>query len=176
MPLRRRQRPRRPPVSTILIGTAVGAHELRRDHPVSAIGAGETVKRLLPQHVREQSWAAIAVKTFRREIYLGLTSTGTAPPAHWEAGTPTKAGRSQRSDSVHVRASLKDTHDAGPANHHTQFMVLAGSTRRVLAPRSASQNGPTRCADVPTTGEVPRACPLIVYHELGTCHREIHRP
>ena len=93
------------PVSEILFedGKAVGVRtstdeEFRAPVIVSAIGAGETVKRLLPEEIRTQDWAR-EIATFKPsichfDVFLGfegdIAKYGATRSNHWftKAGTP----------------------------------------------------------------------------------------
>ena len=136
------------PVSAILVEdeTAVGVRtssgeEYRAPAVVSAIGAGETVRRLLPQEIREQEWATeiagLKPSVCHFEIYLGfegdIARHGATRSNHWfYESWDTDEGIWSDLDSPIPMVfasfpSLKDeTHDSGPSNRHTgQFMVLA---------------------------------------------------
>ena len=189
------------PVSAILIedGTAVGVRtssgeEFRAPVIVSAIGAGETVKRLLPQEVREQGWAAeiagMKPSVCHFEIYLGfkgdIARHGATRSNHWfYESWDTDEGIWSDVDSPIQSAfasfpSLKDeTHDPGPANHHTgQIMVLADWSTVAEFAEGRARERPDEWTAFKKRVETrmmayyaekfPALAPLIVYHELGT--------
>jgi all-trans-retinol 13,14-reductase len=189
------------PVSEILIedGTAVGVRtssgeELRAPVIVSAIGAGETVKRLLPQHVREQPWAAeiagLNPSVCHFEIYLGfkgdIARHGATRSNHWFFETwDTNEGLYEDVDAP-IRAmfasfpSLKDeTYDPGPDNRHSgQLMMLAdwstvaefaeGGARKRPEAWAAFKKGIETRMMAYYEEKFPALAPLIVYQELGT--------
>ena len=189
------------PVSAVLIEdeAAVGVRtssgqEFRAPAIVSAIGAGETVKRLLPPEIQSQDWAAEIVglnpSICHFEIYLGfkgdIARHGGTRSNHWfyedwdvgaslwlDLEAPIPGGFASF-------PSLKDEmHDPGPSNHHTgQFMVLAdwstvaefaegGAKERPEEWATLKKGIETRMLDYYAT-KFPALAPLIVYHELGT--------
>ena len=189
------------PVHEILIeeGTAVGVRtdegeEFRAATVVSAIGAGETVHRLLPPEVRQQDWAVeiagLNPSLCHFEIYLGfegdIARHGATRSNHWfhetwETGSGVWSDLECPIPMVFASfPSLKDTtHDPGPSNRHTgQFMVLADwSTVAEFAGGGATQ-GPEEWATLKQDIEqrmmdfyidkFPALAPMIVYRELGT--------
>ncbi len=189
------------PVSAILIedGTAVGVRtssgeEFRAPVIVSAIGAGETVKRLLPRQVREQPWAAeitgMKPSVCHFEIYLGfkgdIARHGATRSNHWfyESWDTNKGIWADLDGPIPAVfasfPSLKDeAHDPGPSNHHTgQFMVLADWSTVAEFAEGGAKKRPDEWAAVKKGIETrmmayygekfPALAPLIVYHELGT--------
>ena len=189
------------PVAAILIddGAAVGVRtssgeEFHAPTVVSAIGAGETVKRLLPAEIQSQDWAVeiagLNPSVCHFEVYLGfkgdIAAHGATRSNHWlyeswdvgdilwtDLEAPLQGGFASF-------PSLKDEgHDPGPSNHHTgQFMVLADwSTVAEFAEGGAKQR-PDEWKVFKEKVETqmleyykekfPALAPLIVYHELGT--------
>lgn len=189
------------PVSEIVIegGKAVGVRtsageEFRAPSIVSAIGAGETVKRLLGQDIGQQEWAA-EIGTFEPaichfEIFLGfegdIARHGATRSNHWffESWDTNEGIWSSVDDPVPMMfasfQSLKDeTHDPGPKNRHAgEFMVLADwSTVAEFAAGGAAERPSDWAAfkkDVEAklmafyASKFPGLMPLIVYRELGT--------
>ncbi len=189
------------PVSAILIEdeAAVGVRtdsgeEYRAPIIVSAIGAGETIKRLLPPDVCEQGWA-VELAGFNPsvchfEIYLGfkgdIARYGGTRSGHWFCES-WNAGDALWSDlgaavpgGYASFPSLKDElHDPGPSQHHTgQFMVLVdwstvaefadgGARQRPEAWAAFKKRVETKMMEYYAT-KFPALAPLIVYHELGT--------
>ncbi len=188
-------------VTTILIenGAAVGVRtdsgeEFRAPVVVSAIGAGETVERLLSQDIRQQAWAVeiagLEPSVCHFEIYLGfegdIARQGATRSNHWfYESWDTDEGIWSDLDSPIPMVfasfpSLKDeTHDPGPTQRHTgQFMVLADwSTVAEFAERGARER-PEDWAALKESIEkrmiafyaekFPALMPLITFHELGT--------
>ena len=188
-------------VSEIVIedGAAVGVRtsagaEYRAPVIVSAIGAGETIKRLLPPEVCKQDWATEIAgfnpSVCHFEIYLGfkgdIARHGGTRSGHWfcESWDPADALWSDLDAAVPGGyasfPSLKDElHDPGPANHHTgQFMVLVdwstvaefaegGARSRPDAWAALKKRVETKMLEYYAT-KFPALAPLIVYHELGT--------
>jgi len=136
------------PVSEILIenGRATGVRAssgevFEAPVIVSAIGAGETVKRLLPRAISKQEWAAeiasLEPSICHFEIFLGfegdIAKHGATRSNHWFFETwDTNEGTWMNTDNPIKMMfvsfpSLKDEkHEPGPSNRHTgQFMVLA---------------------------------------------------
>ncbi|MCA9666212.1 MAG: NAD(P)/FAD-dependent oxidoreductase [Myxococcales bacterium] len=189
------------PVEALLIedGAAVGVRtslgdEIRAPVVVSAIGAGETVKRLLPDNARQQPWAVeisrLEPSVCHFEVYLGfegdIARHGATRSGHWfHESWDTNEGLWRDLDgpipSVYASfPSLKDeTHDPGPRNRHTgQFMVLADwSGVAELAEGRADvrsdewkafkKNIQSRMMAY-YTKKFPALAPLVVYQELGT--------
>ncbi len=189
------------PVCAIVIegGEAVGVRttagqEFRAPVIVSSIGAGETVKRLLPEEVQSQEWAA-EIRSMRPsvchfEIYLGfegdIARHGATRSNHWFYESWNVDDLLWSDTSAPIRGgfasfpSLKDEeHDPGAASRHTgQFMVLAdwsavadfveGGARQRPHEWAAFKEGvETRMLDY-YAGKFPALADLIVYHELGT--------
>ena len=189
------------PVAEILIedGAAIGVRassgeEFRAPTIVSAIGAGETIKRLLPAEIQAQDWAVeiadMKPSVCHFEVYIGfegdIASHGATRSNHWfyeswnvadtlwtDVDAPLQGGFASF-------PSLKDEqHDPGPSNHHTgQFMVLADwSTVAEFAGGGAKQRPDEWNAFKEKVAsrilnyykrKFPALAPLIVYHELGT--------
>ena len=188
-------------VSAILVddGAAVGVRtssgeEFRAPVIVSAIGAGETVKRLLPEEVREQAWAAeiaeLKPSICHFEIYLGfegdIARHGATRSNHWFYETwDTDEGIWSDLDAPIPMVfasfpSLKDeTHDPGPSNRHSgQFMVLADWSTVAEFAEGGARERPDEWEAVKKGVETrmmayyaerfPALAPLIVFSELGT--------
>lgn len=161
---------------------------------VSAIGAGETVSRLLPREVAEQAWArdiaALEPSICHFEVYLGfegdIAKHGATRSNHWFFETwDTSEGKWSDTDSPIQMMfasfpSLKDPeHQPGAAQHHTgQFMVLADwSTVAGFAGGVAKEHPDkwaafkerveTRMMDL-FAEKFPSLAPMVVYRELGT--------
>jgi all-trans-retinol 13,14-reductase len=189
------------PVSAILIedGQAVGVRtsegqEFRAPVIVSAIGAGETVKRLLPAEIQSQEWAAeisgMRPSLCHFEIYLGfegdIAKHGATRSNHWfheswdvgdilwsDVSEPIRGGFASF-------PSLKDEdHDPGDANSHTgQLMVLAdwstvadfveGGARQRPDEWAAFKEGVAARMLEYFASKFPALAELIVFHELGT--------
>jgi all-trans-retinol 13,14-reductase len=189
------------PVSDILIedGRAVGVRtssgqDFEAPVIVSAIGAGETVSRLLSQEIREQEWAseiaALEPSICHFEMFLGfegdIAKYGATRANHWFFESwDTNDGTWTNTDSPIQMMfasfpSLKDvSHVPGPSNRHTgQFMVLADwSTVADFAAGGAKQQADSWDAfkdDVRAklmafyAEKFPALVPLVVYEELGT--------
>lgn len=190
------------PVSEILIedGKAVGVRtsageEFRAPAIASAIGAGETVKRLLPEDVRMQEWAR-EISTFKPSIchfdlFLGfegdIAKYGATRANHWfyESWDTNDAIWSAADDepipmTFMSFSSLKDpTHDPGPANRYAGDMLVWTDWSAVaeFADGGAAQR-PEEWSAFKARIEArmmaafaekfPALAPLIVYHELGT--------
>lgn len=188
-------------VDEILIedGVAVGVRttageELRAPKVVSAIGAGETVARLLPEEVRAQAWAAevaqLKPSVCHFEIYLGFKGDvarhGATLTNHWfheswnvgegiwrDVESPIPMGFASF-------PSLKDeSHDPGPSSHHTgQLMVLADWSTVAEFAAGGARARPDEWAAFKEsvqarmlafyTAKFPGLAPLIAYTELGT--------
>jgi all-trans-retinol 13,14-reductase len=189
------------PVEAILIedGKAVGVRtsageELRAKVVVSAIGAGETVERLLPQPIREGAWAReiteLKPSVCHFELYLGfegdIARHGATRSNHWFYETwDVDAGIWSDVDTPIQMAftsfpSLKDhTHESGTSMRHTgQIMVLADwSTVADFAEGGAQARPDAWEAHKARMEErlmafyaakFPALAPLVVYRELGT--------
>jgi all-trans-retinol 13,14-reductase len=188
-------------VRAILVedGAAVGirtssGEEFKAPVIVSAIGAGETVKRLLPQEVREQEWAVdiagLKPSVCHFEIYLGfegdIARHGATRSNHWfyESWDTDEGIWSDLDGPIPMVfasfPSLKDeAHDPGPSNRHTgQFMVLAdwstvaefaeGGARERPDEWAAFKKGIETRMMAYYAEKFPALAPLIVYRELGT--------
>ena len=108
---------------------------------VSAIGAGETVDRLLPGEICEQEWAveiaAMKPSICHFEMFLGfegdIAKLGATRANHWFFESwDTNDGLWTNTESpiqmmfVSFPSLKDDRHDPGPSQRHTgQFMVLA---------------------------------------------------
>lgn len=190
------------PVSEILIedGKAVGVRiesgeEINAPIVVSAIGAGETVKRLLPEKIREQGWAR-EIASFKPsvchfEVFLGfegdIAKHGATRANHWLHETwDTNDGVWSAAADEPIRMSfvsfpsLKDpAHNPGPANRHTGEMLVLSDWSAVaeFADGGAAER-PAEWAAFKEKIEAkmlaffaekfPALAPLIVFHELGT--------
>jgi len=190
------------PVSAILIedGKAVGVRttsgeQLKAPVIVSAAGAGETVKRLLPKEIGAQEWAR-EIATFKPsvchfEVYLGfegdIARHGATRSNHWfhENWDTDDVIWSGATDTPLPMAfvsfpSLKDpTHDPGSSKKHTcQMMVLADWSVVADFADGGADERPAEWAafkqDVEAkltaffTEKFPALAPMIVYQELGT--------
>ena len=135
------------PVSEILLedGKAVGVctqsgEQFHAPVIVSAIGAGETVKQLLPEDIRQQPWAQ-EIATFKPsvchfDLYLGfegdIAQHGATRANHWffnswEKYDTTWTGEDSEPFSMAFVSfsSLKNpAHDPGPTNKHTADVML----------------------------------------------------
>ncbi|MCG7200210.1 NAD(P)/FAD-dependent oxidoreductase [Marinobacter pelagius] len=190
------------PVSKILLedGHAVGirtksGEEINAPRIVSAVGARETVKRLLPEEIPPQDWAR-EIATFKPsvchfEVYLGfegdIAKHGATRANHWfhETWDPNVGIWSAAADesipmSFVSFPSLKDpAHDPGPANRHTgQMLVLSdwsavdefangGAAERPAEWRAFKEKIEARMLAF-FADKFPALAPLIVFHELGT--------
>ncbi|PLW67087.1 phytoene desaturase family protein [Pseudohalioglobus lutimaris] len=190
------------PVREILLeeGKAVGVRtqsgeEFTAPCIVSAIGAGETVKHLLPEKSCEQDWAR-EIATFKPSIchfdlYLGfegdIAQHGATRSNHWfyeswdTSDAIWTAGGSEPIQMMFVSfSSLKNpAHDPGPANRHTGDMLIWADWSSVA---KFADGGADECADEWAlfkqrvesrmldffADKFPQLAPLIVYHELGT--------
>ena len=135
-------------VDEILIndGRAIGVRtisgqEFEAPAIVSAIGAGETVDRLLPREISEQEWAveiaAMKPSICHFEMFLGfegdIEKLGATRSNHWffESWDTNDGLWTNTENPIQMMfvsfPSLKDAkHDPGPSHRHTgQFMVLA---------------------------------------------------
>lgn len=189
-------------VSEIVLddGKAVGVRtasgdEFNAPHIVSAIGAGETVKRLLPENIREQDWAR-EIATFKPSIchfdlFLGFEGDigehGATRSNHWfyeswdTSDAIWKAGSSEPIQMMFVAfASLKDpTHQPGPSRKHTGDLLVwadwssvaefadGGADKRPDEWAAFKQSVESRMLDF-FREKFPDLAPLIAYHELGT--------
>lgn len=190
------------PVSEILLeeGRAVGVRtksgqEFGAPFIVSAIGAGETVKRLLAEEIREQHWAR-EIATFKPSIchfdlFLGfegdIARHGATRSNHWfyeswdtnDAIWAAAGGEPIPMGFVSF-PSLKDpTHDPGPTLKHTGDMLLwaewssvaefadGGAAERPDEWAAFKQRVESGMMDF-FAEKFPDLARLIVYRELGT--------
>jgi all-trans-retinol 13,14-reductase len=173
------------PVDAILIedGKAVGVRTtsgemFKAPAIVSATGAGETVKRLLPSEITQQDWAR-EIATFKPsichfQVYLGLEGDisryGATRQNHWYyeswdvADAVWSAGDDEPIPMLFVSfPTLKDpAHDPGPSNRHTGE-VLAWADWASVADFASGGAEMAFFAE-----KFPAVAPLIVYQELGT--------
>ena len=190
------------PVRSILIddGKAIGVRTTSDEvfeapAIVSAIGAGETVKRLLPEEIKTHEWAR-EVASFKPsvchfEVYLGfegdIARHGATRANHWffdnwDSGDVIwdVADGSSPPMAFASFPSLKDpTHDPGPSIRHTgQFMVLAdwssvaefadgGAEERPDAWTKFKQRVEAALMDL-FAEKFPGLAPMVAYQELGT--------
>tara|TARA_R110002167_G_scaffold20802_3_gene75908 strand:- start:697 stop:2250 length:1554 start_codon:yes stop_codon:yes gene_type:complete len=190
------------PVSELLIedGKAVGVltstgQKFRSGSIVSAIGAGETVKLLLPEYLRQEGWAK-EISTFKPsvchfEVYIGfegdISKHGATRANHWfyeSWDTNDSIWTGAADDPLQMMfvsfPSLKDpSHDPGPAKRHTcDMMVLADWS---IVADFADGGAVERASEWSALKErieaqmlaffarkFPALAPLITYHELGT--------
>jgi len=190
------------PVSEILFedGKAVGVRtqsgeEFNAPTIVSAIGAGETVKHLLSEDIRQQTWAQ-EIATFKPSIchfdlYLGfegdISKHGATRANHWffdswDTYDTTWAGGDMEPFSMAFVSfsSLKNpTHDPGPTNKHTaDVMLLADWSSVAKFAHGGADEHPDEWAAFKQSIEsrlldffkekFPDLASLITYHELGT--------
>ncbi len=190
------------PVSEILLenGKAAGVRtesgdEFNASYIVSAIGAGETVKHLLPEEIQKGDWAR-EISTFKPSIchfdlFLGfegdIAKHGATRSNHWfydswDTNDAIWAGGGSEPFSMAFVSfsSLKNpTHDPGPTNKHTGDMMLwadwssvakfadGGADKRAGEWASFKLSIESRMLDF-FKEKFPDLAPLIVYHELGT--------
>ncbi|GGB81478.1 phytoene dehydrogenase [Marinobacterium zhoushanense] len=190
------------PVSEILLedGRAVGVRtgsgdEFKAPFIVSAIGAGETVKHLLPEAVREQHWAR-EIATFKPSIchfalFIGfegdIAGYGATRSNQWfyeswdTSDAIWKAADNEQIPMMFVSfPSLKDpAHEPGPSNKHTGEILVwadwssvakfaaAGNEERADEWAAFKQGIASRILAY-FEQKFPTLAPLIVYHELGT--------
>ena len=190
------------PVAEILVedGKSVGVRtafgeEFRAPVVVSDIGAGETVKRLLPTEIRRQDWAS-EIGSYKPsichfQIYLGfegdIASLGASRANHWYYNswdTNDAIWSASDDDAIPMMfvsfPTLKDpAHDPGPSNRHTGEL-LVWSDWSSVAKYATRGNGAleSEWADLKQRIEsrllesfaekFPALAPLVVYHELGT--------
>jgi all-trans-retinol 13,14-reductase len=189
-------------VTEILVedGTAVGVRtssgdEFRAPVIVSAIGAGETVKHLLPPEVRPQDWAS-EIATYKPsichfQIFLGLegdiAALGASRANHWyydSWDTSDAIWSTAKDDPVPMLfvsfPTLKDTaHDPGPSNRHAAELLVwadwssvakyaAQGTEALASEWTGFKQGiESRLMDC-FAAKFPALAPLVVYRELGT--------
>ena len=188
------------PVSAILIeeGEAVGVRtasgeQFKAPVVVSAAGAGETIKRLLPRDIGAQEWAR-EIASFKPsvchfEVYLGfegdIARHGATRSNHWfhESWDTDKAiwaAPAPLKMAFVSFPSLKDpTYDPGSSNKHTgQMMVLAdwsvvagfadgGADERPAEWAAFKQDIEARLLAF-FTEKFPALAPFIACRELGT--------
>jgi all-trans-retinol 13,14-reductase len=189
-------------VSELVIedGKAVGVRtstgqEFRAGSIVSAMGAGETVKHLLPDDLRQGDWAR-EISTFKPsvchfEVYIGfegdIAKYGATRASHWfheTWGSNDGIWSGAADDPIQTIfvsfPSLKDPeHDPGPANRHTgDLMVLADWSAVAEFADGGATERPGEWAALKErieaqmlaffTRKFPTLAPLITYHELGT--------
>ena len=190
------------PVAEILLedGKAVGVRtnlgeEFNAPVIVSAIGAGETVKHLLPEDIRQQSWAQ-EIATFKPsvchfDLYLGfegdIAKHGATPWNHWfyDSWDTSNAIWTGGDDEPFAAAfvsfsSLKNpAHDPGPANKHTADVMIwadwssvekfadGGAAEHPEEWAAFKQSVESRLLDF-FKEKFPDLAPLIAFHELGT--------
>jgi len=190
------------PVSEILIegGKAVGVRtssgeEFRAPVVVSAIGAGETVKRLLPEDIHQQDWAR-EISGFKPaichfDVYLGfegdIAKYGATRANHWfYESWDTNDGIWYAADDEPIPmmfvsfSSLKNAaHDPGPSNRHSgDLMVLADWSVVAEFADGGAEARPAEWSALKEKIEsrmmaffaekFPALAPLVVYQELGT--------
>ncbi|MDF1821372.1 MAG: NAD(P)/FAD-dependent oxidoreductase [Alcanivoracaceae bacterium] len=181
-------------------GSAVGVRTaagdvFRAPVIVSAIGAGETVKRLLPEEIQADDWAA-EIATFKPSIchfdlFLGfegdIAAHGATGSNHWfyESWDATDAVWSANEDDplpmmfVSFGALKDKAHDPGPDKKYSGDMLVWADWASVapFANGGAEQN-PEQWQAFKQRVEArmlaafkakfPDLAPLITYHELGT--------
>lgn len=158
---------------------------------VSAMGAGETVKRLLPEQVREQPWAreiaALKPSICHFDLFLGfegdIAQLGATRSNHWfynSWDTNNAIWTAAEGEPIPMMfvsfSSLKNAaHDPGPANRHTGDILVWADWSVVsdIAAGGASQwdafkqNISSRILEK-FAEKFPALAPLVVYSELGT--------
>ena len=190
------------PVSEILLedGKAVGVRtksgeEFTAPIIVSAIGAGETVKHLLPEKIRQQQWAS-EIATFKPSIchfdlYLGfegdIAKHGATRSNHWfydSWDTSDAIWDPTSSEPLPMGyvsfSSLKNPkHDPGPKQKYTGDMLIwadwssvakfadGGADEHPEEWASFKQNIESKMMEF-FKKKFPDLAPLIVYQELGT--------
>jgi len=186
------------PVSEILLenGKAVGVRtnsgeEIKAPFIVSAIGAGETVKHLLPDEIREQHWAreiaAFKPSICHFDLFLGfegdITKYGATRSNDWfyeSWDTNDAIWTAADGEPIPMMfvsfSSLKDpAHDPGPSGKHTGDMLVWADWSSVAeyAAKGSEEWGAFKQnieSRMMTFFEkkFPALAPLIVHHELGT--------
>jgi len=190
------------PVSEILLedGKAVGVRtksgeQFNAPFIVSAIGAGETVKHLLPEEIREQHWARV-IASFKPsichfQVFLGfegdIARHGAMRSNHWfYENWDTNEAIWTAADGEPIPMmfvsfpTLKDpAHDPGPSNKHTgEILVWAdwssvaefaagGAKERADEWAAFKQDIESRMMEY-FVEKFPALAPFIVYRELGT--------
>ncbi len=190
------------PVCEIVLedGKAVGVctqsgEEFRAPAIVSAIGAGETVKHLLPESISNQDWAR-EIASFKPSIchfdlFLGfegdIAKHGATRANHWFYNSwDTNDAIWTAADSEPIQmmfvsfGSLKNAdHNPGPERKHSgDVLVWAdwsavekfanGGAKRHPEEWSAFKQGVEDRMLAMFKEKFPDLAPLIVYHELGT--------
>ncbi|MCA8990156.1 MAG: NAD(P)/FAD-dependent oxidoreductase, partial [Planctomycetaceae bacterium] len=190
------------PVTEIILedGRAVGVRTksgevFHAPSIVSAIGAGETVKRLLPKELREQDWAR-EIATFKPSIchfdlFLGfegdIAQHGATRSNHWfyeSWDTSDAIWTAADNEPIQMMfvsfASLKNpAHDPGPTKKHTgDLLVWADWSSVAQFAEGGAEKHPAEWASFRQCVEsrmlsffrdkFPDLAPLIVCHELGT--------
>ncbi|MCC2615012.1 NAD(P)/FAD-dependent oxidoreductase [Aestuariibacter halophilus] len=189
-------------VNKILIdeGKAVGVRTQTGDvfHApiiVSALGAGETVKHLLPEDIVEQHWAkeiaSFTPSICHFDLYLGLEGDiakhGATRANHWFYADwntfdhPWTGGDNEPFSMVFVSfPSLKDpTHNPGTMNRHTADVMLLSTWSSVAKfADGGAKAHPEEWASFKQSVETrlvrffndkfPDLAPMVAYHELGT--------
>jgi all-trans-retinol 13,14-reductase len=189
-------------VTEILVedGKAIGVRtssgdEFKAPIIVSAIGAGETVKHLLPSEIRQQDWAR-EVATYKPsichfQIFLGLegdiAALGANRANHWyyeSWDTNDAIWSTAEDDAVQMMfvsfPTLKDAaHDPGPSNRHTaELLVWADWSSVAEYATQGTEALASEWADFKQriesrlmecfAAKFPALAPLVVYRELGT--------
>ena len=190
------------PVTEILIEDekAIGVRteageEYRASIIVSAIGAGETVKRLLPAEISQQSWAK-EISSFEPsichfQVFAGfegdIVKLGASRSNHWfyESWDVNNAIWPITNDTPIPMMfvsfpTLKDpSHDPGPRNRHTgEFLIWAdwsaveefadgGAEAQPAEWRAFKKDVEEKMVEF-FRSKFPALAPLIVYLELGT--------
>jgi all-trans-retinol 13,14-reductase len=190
------------PVSEILFadGRAIGVRtgsgeEINAPFIVSAIGAGETVKHLLPEEIGEQHWAR-EIATFKPsmchfDLFLGfegdIARYGATRSNQWfYKSWDTNDAIWTAADGEPIPMmfvsfpSLKDpAHDPGPLRKHTGEMLVwanwssvaefaaQGAEERIDKWKAFKQNVASRLMEL-FAEKFPALAPLVVYRELGT--------
>ena len=190
------------PVTEIILdaGKAVGVRtqsgdEFRAPTIVSAIGAGETVKHLLPDDIRKQEWAR-EIASFKPSIchfdlFLGfegdITKHGATRANHWfyeSWDTNDAIWTAAEDDPIRMMfvafSSLKNpAHDPGPDQKHAGDLLIWADWNSVarFTNRGADEHPDEWTAFKQSVErrmldffkqKFPDLAPLIVYHELGT--------
>jgi len=189
------------PVSEILIenGRATGVRTISGEvfeapAIVSAIGAGETVHRLLPRETSEQEWAveiaALKPSICHFEMFLGfegdIAKHGATRSNHWFFESwDTNDGLWTNTESpiqmmfVSFPSLKDDRHDPGPSQRHTgQFMVLADWSTVADFASGGAKEDPGKWAEFKDdveakmmaffTDKFPALAPLVVCRVFGT--------
>ncbi len=190
------------PVSEIIVedGKAVGVRTQSGEAfyapiIVSAIGAGETVKHLLPKEIQKQEWAS-EIATFKPslchfQLFLGfegdITRLGATRSNHWfYESWDINEGKWSAAEGAPIPMmfvsfpTLKDpAHDPGPSLKHTgEVLVWADwSSVAEFAAGGAKEHAEAWAAfkqDIESRmmkffeQKFPALAPLVVYCELGT--------